>query len=190
MAGLVDAIRERLARVAGTIPSDLVQIERHYVIALLQLLAHADCVERRGALELDFASYKARYAGEDLGLTKDMFLTLYAIATKPDGATYREIYDLCKGKGFIAGQGGQFEMNVRTMIKRLRQRLRKVGLPEALIENRPRVGYCWHDTLATAAAAAAAAGSFRGSVDAPPPDYSAALSQATVAKASMARPAR
>src|SRR5690242_2430640 len=82
MAGLIDAIRERLAQAAGTCPSDVVLIERHYLVALLQLLAHADCVERRGALELDAASYTAQYAGRDLGLTKDMFLTLYAIASK------------------------------------------------------------------------------------------------------------
>lgn len=153
MAGLVDAIRERLAQASGTCAFDLVAIERHYLVALLQHLAHTDCIERCGALELDAASYKARYAGADLALTKDMFLTLYAIASKPDGATYREIYDLCKGKNFVAGPDGRFEMNVRTMIKRLRQRLRELGLSEQLIENRPRVGYCWHEP-ATAVAVA------------------------------------
>lgn len=145
MAGLADAIRERLAQASGTCPPDVVLIERHYLVAMLQLLAHTDCVERHGALELDFVSYTAQYRGKDLGLTKDMFLTLYAIASKAHGATYREIYDLCKGKGFIAGQEGRFEMNVRTMIKRLRQRLCENGLSDQLIESRPRIGYCWHD---------------------------------------------
>lgn len=153
MAGLVDAIRERLVQAPGTCPPDVVLIERHYLIALLQLLAHTDCIERRGALELDPVSYTAQYAGKDLGLTKDMFLTLYAIASKMHGATYREIYDLCKGKDFIAGQEGRFEMNVRTMIKRLRQRLRETGLSDQLIESRPRVGYRWHDPAAAATTA-------------------------------------
>lgn len=148
MAGLVDAIRERLAQAPGTCPPDVVLIERHYLVAMLQLLAHTDCVERHGALELDLVSYTAKYRGKDLGLTKDMFLTLYAIASKAHGATYREIYDLCKGKGFIAGQEGRFEMNVRTMIKRLRQRLSQIGLSDQLIESRPRIGYCWHDPAA------------------------------------------
>lgn len=148
MAGLVDAIRERLAQVSGTCAPDVILIERHYIVALLQHLAHIDCVERRGALDLDLVSYIARYAGKDLCLTKDMFLTLYAIASKPNGATYREIYDLCKGRGFIAGAEGRFEMNVRTMIKRLRNRLRETGLSADMIESRPRVGYCWHDPAA------------------------------------------
>lgn len=183
MAGIVDAIRERLAQVPGAFPSDLVSIERHYLIALLQLLAHTNCIERRGALELDAASYKARYAGLDLGLTKDMFLTLYAIASKPDGATYREIYDLCKGKGFIAGQDGRFEMNVRTMIKRLRQRLREEGLSEQLIENRPRIGYCWHDPAAAVAAVTVAI----EALTAPDPVVaSAAVSEAKGATPAMA----
>jgi len=154
MAVLVDAIRERLAKTSDTCPPDVIQIERHYLVALLQQLTHVDCVERHGALELDAVSYTAQYAGRDLGLTKDMFLTLYAIASKPHGATYREIYDLCKGKGFVAGQQGRFEMNVRTMIKRLRQRLRESGLSDQMIESRPRVGYRWHDLAAATTTAA------------------------------------
>jgi len=157
MAGLVDALRERLAQVSGTCAPDVILIERHYIVALLQHLAHVDCVERRGALDLDPVSYTARYAGKDLDLTKDMFLTLYAIASKSHGATYREIYDLCKGKGFIAGAEGRFEMNVRTMIKRLRNRLREIGLSAQMIESRPRVGYRWRDPAAEAPAAEAIA---------------------------------
>jgi len=149
MAGLVDAIRARLALTSGNSPPDVVLIERHYIVALLQHLAHVECVEQRGALEVDPGSYIARCAGKDLGLSKDMFLTLYAIASKPDGATYREIYDLCKGKGFVAGADGRFEMNVRTMIKRLRIRLRETGLSAEMIESRPRVGYCWRDPALT-----------------------------------------
>lgn len=178
MAGLVDAIRERLAQVSGTCAPDVILIERHYIVALLQRLAHVDCVERRGALELDPVSYIARYAGKDLGLSRDMFLTLYAIASKPDGATYREIYDLCKGKGFVAGAEGRFEMNVRTMIKRLRNRLRETGLSAAMIESRPRVGYCWHDP---AAATIVAAVSVDGAVAPYPCAASADASSAIVA---------
>jgi len=57
---------------------------------------------------------------------------------------------LCKGKGFVAGADGRFEMNVRTMIKRLRIRLRETGLSAEMIESRPRVGYCWHDPAVAA----------------------------------------
>jgi hypothetical protein len=142
MAGIVNAVRGCLA---GQLPSEMVQIERHYVVALLQLIEHTDCHERNGALEMDARSCTATYAGKDLGLTKDMFLTLYAIASKPYGATYREIYDLCKGKGFVAGDGGRFHGNVRTMIKRLRRRLREAGLSDQVVVNRIRVGYYWHD---------------------------------------------
>lgn len=46
-------------------------------------------------------------------------------------------------------------MNVRTMIKRPRQRLCHIGLSDQLIESRPRIGYCWHDPEATANGAAA-----------------------------------
>ena len=143
MAGIVDAVRERLA---GQPPTEMVQIERHYVVALIQLIEHSDCDERNGALAMDTKSYRATYAGKDLGLSRDMFLTLYAIASKPYGATYREIYDLYKGKGFIAGEGGRFQGNVRTMIKRLRRRLREVGVSDQLIVSRPRIGYSWRDS--------------------------------------------
>jgi DNA-binding response OmpR family regulator len=142
MACIVDAVRER---VAGQLQSDVVQIERHYVVALLQLIEHADCYERTGALEMDARSYRATCAGKDLGLTKDMFLTLYAIASKPYGATYREIYDLCRAKGCVAGDGSRFQGNVRAMIKRLRRKLREMGLSDQLIVNRSGVGYYWRD---------------------------------------------
>jgi DNA-binding response OmpR family regulator len=145
MAGIVDAVRERLS---GQLPSEIIQIERQYVVALLQLIEHTDCHEHNGALEIDPRSYRATYAGKYLGLTKDEFLTLYAIASKADGATYREIYDLCKGKGFVAGDGGHFQGNVRTMIKRLRRKLCMAGLSAQVIVNRPGVGYYWHDLSA------------------------------------------
>src|SRR5579863_6196979 len=145
MPGIVETVRERLAVVSPEYSPDMVLIERHYVVALLQQLEHKNGACRFGSLEMNAAAYTAKYAGRDLALTKDMFLTLYAVASKSNGATYREIYDICKGKNFIAGDGGRFEGNVRTMIKRLRQRLREAGLSDQLIVNRPGIGYCWRD---------------------------------------------
>ncbi len=58
--------------------------------------------------------------------------------------SYRAIYDVVHGRGFIAGEGSDgFRTNVRSMIKRIRQKFREVDDHFEEIENYPGFGYRW-----------------------------------------------
>ena len=54
--------------------------------------------------------------------------------------SYRQIYDLVRGKDFIAGYGEEgFRVNVRSFIKRIRQKFRDVDDSFSCIENYPGI---------------------------------------------------
>ena len=58
--------------------------------------------------------------------------------------TYRAIYDRLQYKGFIAGSGGDgYRMNVRSAIKRIRNKFRDFDPTFDEIENYPGFGYRW-----------------------------------------------
>ena len=58
--------------------------------------------------------------------------------------SYREIYDLVHGEGFVAGAGEDgYRANVRTFIKRIRQKFRDLDDTFDRIENYPSYGYRW-----------------------------------------------
>src|SRR5438477_157406 len=73
-------------------------------------------------------------AAVDLTLTEFRFVSQLALKAGED-ISYRELYDLVHGKGFIAGYGGNgYRTNVRTFIKRIRQKFRVVDPGFASIE--------------------------------------------------------
>ena len=58
--------------------------------------------------------------------------------------SYRELYDLVHGKEFIAGDGPEgHRANVRTFIKRIRQKFRDIDDSFDEIENYAGFGYRW-----------------------------------------------
>ena len=60
--------------------------------------------------------------------------------------SYREIYDIVHGEGFVAGDGEiGFRTNVRAFIKRIRQKFRDVDPKFSQIKNYPGFGYRWLD---------------------------------------------
>jgi two-component system response regulator ChvI len=60
--------------------------------------------------------------------------------------TYRDIYDVVKGAGFVAGAEGEgYRTNVRAMVKRIRQKFRALDDGFAELENYPGFGYRWRD---------------------------------------------
>ena len=60
--------------------------------------------------------------------------------------SYREIYDIVHGEGFMAGDGEiGYRTNVRAFIKRIRQKFRDVDNAFTAIQNYPGFGYRWHD---------------------------------------------
>ena len=60
--------------------------------------------------------------------------------------SYREIYDIVHGEGFMAGDGEVgFRTNVRAFVKRIRQKFREVDPVFSTINNYPGFGYRWRD---------------------------------------------
>jgi len=79
----------------------------------------------------------------ELTLTEFRIVALLAVDAGRD-VTYREIYDLAHGKGFVAGSGMEgYRVNVRTFIKRIRQKFKDVDEQFDSIENYPGFGYRW-----------------------------------------------
>ncbi len=102
-------------------------------------------VYRLGDLELRLENSRAFWKGVRLDLTLTEFNIVRLMAMKPEeDVSYRDIYDLVHGKGFMAGYGPSgYRANVRAFIKRIRQKFRAVDAGFGRIENYPGFGYRW-----------------------------------------------
>lgn len=90
------------------------------------------------------AEQRAYWNGHDLGLTVGEFTVLSLLVSDGRWKTYREIYDRIQSPGFLAGNGvNGVEANVRSSIKRLRNKFRAIDPEFAKITNYPRFGYRW-----------------------------------------------
>lgn len=100
---------------------------------------------RLGELELRLDNSRAFWKGKRIDLTLTEFNIVKLMSTRPEeDVSYREIYDLVHGKGFVAGYGPSgYRANVRAFIKRIRQKFRSVDASFACIENYPGFGYRW-----------------------------------------------
>lgn len=98
-----------------------------------------------GDLELRLEHSRALWKGGRVELTLTEFNIVKLMAARPDvDVSYREIYDLVHGKGFVAGYGPSgYRANVRAFIKRIRQKFRQVDPGFDRIENYPGFGYRW-----------------------------------------------
>ena len=98
-----------------------------------------------GALELQPAAGKALWRGSEIDLTVTEFQMVCTLAERAGkNVRYRELYDLVHGKGFIAGDGGEgYRANMRTFMKRIRQKFRSADERFDQIENYPGFGYRW-----------------------------------------------
>ena len=102
---------------------------------------------QHGKLSLDHDSHRAAWNGSQLGLTLTEFkiVVLLALNSGRD-ISYREIYDIVHGEGFLAGDGEiGYRTNVRAFIKRIRQKFRDTDNDFTAIQNYPGFGYRWHD---------------------------------------------
>ncbi|HSR72943.1 MAG TPA: response regulator transcription factor [Kiloniellales bacterium] len=104
-------------------------------------------VIRRGPLELRQDIHRAFWAGRQVDLTLSEFAIVRYLATKAGGdVTYRQIYDVVRGKDFVAGFGSEgYRANVRSFIKRIRKKFRDVDPEFDRIDNYPGFGYRWRD---------------------------------------------
>jgi two-component system, OmpR family, response regulator ChvI len=102
-------------------------------------------VLRCAALEMHPELMRATWKGADLDLTLTEFNIVYLLASQSgEYVTYRSVYDCVHHIGFIAGSGEYgFRANVRSSIKRIRNKFRSIDTDFGEIENFAAVGYRW-----------------------------------------------
>ena len=88
---------------------------------------------------------RAYWDGVDVDLTLTEFKIVYLLASHADEyLTYRAVYDCVRHAGFVAGYGDDgFRTNVRSSIRRIRNKVRKLDGEFEDIENYPSFGYRW-----------------------------------------------
>lgn len=153
---LTDQIYEESALASGAV--DFVEKSRSFVILLKRIdliLCGARGQSTSGAtteeqlilgpLELNLKSHRALWASREIPLTLSEFNIVHLMASRAGSdVRYRDIYDLVRGEGFTAGVGPEgYRANVRTFIKRIRQKFRELDDRFDAIENYPGFGYRW-----------------------------------------------
>jgi len=155
LTGLTDDVFEEKALASGAV--DFIDKSRRWPILIrrIELVAEAAAVVaehkespdvmRVGRLELRFDINRARWAEKTLDLTLTEFrIVALLIKNAGDDVSYREVYDLVRGKDFVAGQGPEgYRVNVRTFIKRIRNKFRAVDPDFDRIKNYANFGYRW-----------------------------------------------
>jgi two-component system response regulator ChvI len=88
---------------------------------------------------------RAYWKDTDLDLTLGEYNIVYLLASNVGKyVTYRAIYDRLRHEGFIAGDGPDgYRANVRSAIKRIRNKFRACDPTFDKIENYTAFGYCW-----------------------------------------------
>lgn len=106
-----------------------------------------DALLRRGPLELRLSIHRAFWRDKQVDLTLSEFaIVRFMVAERGRDVTYRQIYDIVRGKDFVAGFGSEgYRANVRSFIKRIRKKFRDVEATFDRIENYPGFGYRWRD---------------------------------------------
>jgi two-component system, OmpR family, response regulator ChvI len=98
-----------------------------------------------GALVLSPTTYRAYWKEGDVGLTVGEYDIVQLLASNVGRyQAYRAVYDLQYYEGFVAGQGTEgYRTNVRSSIKRIRQKFCKLDSTFAEIQNSIAHGYRW-----------------------------------------------
>lgn len=155
---LSDEVYEEAGLLGGAV--DFIEKSRNFSILLRRIeliLGGAKAGESKragtitkGRLTLDHDSKRAAWRNVQLGLTLTEFRIVVLLAENAGrDISYREIYDIVHGEGFVAGDGEiGFRTNVRAFIKRIRQKFRDADADFTAIQNYPSFGYRWHDDAA------------------------------------------
>jgi two-component system, OmpR family, response regulator ChvI len=103
-----------------------------------------------GKLLLRPAIGRAYWNDVDVGLTIGEYNIVYLLASNIGRyLSYRAIYDRMHYEGFIAGSGDDgYRTNVRSTIKRIRNKFREIDPGFEEIKNTVALGYCWGTPLA------------------------------------------
>ena len=117
------------------------------VVELVKPKANAALEEHLACdrLRLKPETSRALWNGVDVDLTLGEYNIVYLLASKAGSfVTYRAVYDRLRFEGFIAGSGTDgFRANVRSAIKRIRNKFRACDPTFDKIENYTGFGYCW-----------------------------------------------
>jgi two-component system response regulator ChvI len=158
LTALSDQMYEEAALIGGAV--DFVEKSRSFAILLRRIelimrgpkapppagaTAAAVAPLRIGPLELRVAAGRVSWKGVEVPLTLTEFNIVRLLAERPGrDVRYREIYDVVRGSGFVAGAGEDgYRANVRAFIKRIRQKFREVDDEFDRIENYAGFGYRW-----------------------------------------------
>lgn len=154
LTGRSTPLHENLAFDRGAL--DFVDKSRGVEILAKRLRVIVDSVKRPRELEVDEVMHCGRlllkprisraYWNEvDVNLTLTEFNIVHLLASKVGNhVTYRAVYDCMHHVGFIAGSGEHgYRTNVRSSIKRIRNKFRLIDPEFDGIENYPSFGYCW-----------------------------------------------
>ncbi len=103
---------------------------------------------RVGRLRLRPQVCRAYWDSTDLNLTVTEFRIVMALGSSAgEYVSYRAIYDCVHTAGFIAGSGEDgYRTNVRSSMKRIRNKFRAIDDAFNEIENFPAFGYRWQGT--------------------------------------------
>jgi two-component system response regulator ChvI len=101
--------------------------------------------ERLACGKLLLESSRAYWNQVDVDLTLGEYNIVHLLASKPGNfVTYRAVYDRLRHEGFIAGYGADgYRANVRSAIKRIRNKFRACDPTFDKIENYTGFGYRW-----------------------------------------------
>ncbi len=155
LTALTDQIYEEAALATGAV--DFVEKSRSFTILEKRIGLILDGAKARGgtvadtetlslgALSLKLKTSRATWADQPVELTLTEFKIVHLLATKVgEDVPYRTIYDLVHGSGFLAGAGPEgYRANVRTFVKRIRQKFRDVDAEFDQIGNYAGFGYRW-----------------------------------------------
>lgn len=99
-----------------------------------------------GKLTLRLTGSRAFWDGVDVNLTVTEFnIVRLMVVNADEHVTYRAIYDCVHHPGFVAGTGEDgYRTNVRSAVKRIRNKFRAIDAEFGQIENFSAFGYRWH----------------------------------------------
>jgi two-component system, OmpR family, response regulator ChvI len=155
LTALTDQIYEEAALATGAI--DFVEKSRSFSILEKRIGLILDGAKSRsaananedtitmGPLVLKLKTSRATWWDQAVELTLTEFRIVHQLVSKAgEDVPYRTIYDMVHGQGFLAGAGPEgYRANVRTFVKRIRQKFRDVDSNFDGIGNYAGFGYRW-----------------------------------------------
>ena len=139
----LDMVRDAVVRLVTSIESLVVGAPTTSFQNSPPIAAEAE--QRANPLDLRLDECRAAWRGKHVDLSLTEFRVVAKLASGAGSeVSHRDIYDVIKSQGFIAGTGHMgYRGSVRATIKRIRQKFCRVDPDFAAIRNYPGFGYSW-----------------------------------------------